>query len=243
MAQALGQEGAPVELARVAVLVAALAPVDLAQVGGEFGLLVAAGGDVGMRGDDLAPGLEAADRLTLDGGHGAAAGLVARLFGEAHAQDLLLHAVELLGLGRGDGGQQAPGTVERAIGIVGGEGLLVGPLVAHIAQLEGEVLLGVAQGVAEDAAPLVDQDGDAGGDVPAVGVAVAGGAGVGAEAGAGGRFRLRAVDALHLAPDERPQPHGQEVEGLADPLSVGCCHADSLLLTAPDRRWRRRQLL
>jgi hypothetical protein len=56
LAEALGEEGAAEELGGVAVLVGALVLVDLPQVGGELGLLVAAGGDVGVGRDDLAPG-------------------------------------------------------------------------------------------------------------------------------------------------------------------------------------------
>ena len=61
-----GQERALEEAARVAVLVAGLAAGDLAEVGRELGLRVAAGGDVGMRLDDVAPGPQARSRRTLE---------------------------------------------------------------------------------------------------------------------------------------------------------------------------------
>ena len=50
------------------------------------------------------------------------------------AQQLHLHLLDLVGLRRGDGRQQARGGVEGAIGVVAGERLLVRPAVAHIAQ-------------------------------------------------------------------------------------------------------------
>ena len=61
--QALGEVGAAEELDRVAVLVGAFAQVDLPQVGGELGLLVATAGHVLVRRHHLAPGLEAARDL------------------------------------------------------------------------------------------------------------------------------------------------------------------------------------
>ena len=64
-AQALGEEGPAEELGRVLVLVRSFSLVDLPQVGGELGLLVAAGGHVRVRGDDFPPRLQAALRLAL----------------------------------------------------------------------------------------------------------------------------------------------------------------------------------
>src|SRR5690606_621748 len=94
--EALGEVGAPEELGRVAVLVGALAEVDLPEVGGELGLLVAPAGDVAVRRGDLAPGLEPARALALDGGAGGAALLAAHLLVVADAQEFLLHALDLL---------------------------------------------------------------------------------------------------------------------------------------------------
>ena len=75
--QALGEIGAAEELHRVPVLVRPFAEMHLPQVGRELGLLVAAAGHVLVRGHHLAPGLEAAGRLALDGRAGALA-LLAR---------------------------------------------------------------------------------------------------------------------------------------------------------------------
>src|SRR5690606_21154464 len=127
------------ELARVAVLEAALTAVDLAEVGGELGLLEAPAGDVRVGGDDVAPGAQA------DGGGGVerrAGGPLLRAAGlllEAQAQDLLLLAVDLGGLrGGADREQQALDAVEGAVGVVEGEGVLVRPAVTNVAALVDE---------------------------------------------------------------------------------------------------------
>ena len=57
--QPVGQVGPPVELGRVAILVAALAARHLGEVGRELGLGEPAGRHVAMRGHDLAPRLQA----------------------------------------------------------------------------------------------------------------------------------------------------------------------------------------
>ena len=143
--QALGEVGAAEELDRVPVLVRALAEMDLPQVGGELGLLVAAAGHVLVRRHHLAPRLQVARRRALDGGAGALALLAAHLLVEDDAQQLHLHLADLVGLRRRDGGQQPPGRVERAVGVVAGEGLLVRPAVAHVAQLADQAALGLAR--------------------------------------------------------------------------------------------------
>ncbi len=94
----------------------------LPEIGGELGLLVAAAGHVLVRRDHLAPGLEVGRDGALDGGAGGLALLAAHLLVEAQAQQLHLHLLDLVGLGRRDGGQQPPRRVERAIGVVAGEG-------------------------------------------------------------------------------------------------------------------------
>ena len=144
--QALGEIGAAEELDRVPVLVRALAQMHLPEVGGELGLLVAAAGHILVRRHHLAPGLEVARRRALDGGAGALALFAAHLLVEAQAQELRLHLLDLVGLRRRDGGQQPPRRVERAVGVVAGEGLLVRPFVAVVAQFADQAALGCARG-------------------------------------------------------------------------------------------------
>ena len=151
--EALGEVGAAEELDRVPVLVRPLAEVHLPEVGGELGLLVAAAGHVLVRRHHLAPGLEAARRRALDRRAGALALLAAHLLVEAQAQQLHLHLLDLVGLRRRDGGQQPAGRVERAVGVVAGEGLLVRPAVALVAQLADEAALGGPERLAEDVVP------------------------------------------------------------------------------------------
>ena len=151
--EALGEIGAAEELDGVLVLVRPLAEVHLPEVGGELGLLVAAAGDVLVRRHHLAPGLEAARRRALDRGAGALALLAPRLLVEAKPQELRLHLLDVVGLRRRDGGQQAAGRVERAIGVVAGEGLLVRPPVAMVAELADQAALGGPERQAEDVVP------------------------------------------------------------------------------------------
>ena len=61
---------------------ARLVPPHLVEVGGELGLLVAAGRDVGVRRDDLPPRLQPARRLALDRGDRRLALRLAGLLGE-----------------------------------------------------------------------------------------------------------------------------------------------------------------
>jgi len=103
--QAVGEEGAPEELGRIAVLATAFAIMHLAQVGGELRLLVAAGSDVAVRRHDLPPGAQARLGLPFHRRHGGLAVLVAHLLVVATAQQLLLLAFRLGRLRRGDGGE------------------------------------------------------------------------------------------------------------------------------------------
>jgi len=72
--------------------------MDLAQVGRELGLLVAAGGDIGVRGDDLAPRAQARRWVSLDRQDRRLTALSSRLLVETHAQQLLLLPLDLAGL-------------------------------------------------------------------------------------------------------------------------------------------------
>ena len=99
MFESFGQERATEELAGIAILVAPLTAMHLPEVGGKLGLEIPAGGDIGMRGDDLAPGLQTAGWPAFDRGDRRTARLPAGLFLEAYAQQLLLLCVDLLRLG------------------------------------------------------------------------------------------------------------------------------------------------
>ena len=72
---------------------------------------------------------------------------------EAQAQKLHLHLLDLVRLRRRDGGEEPPRRVERAVGVVAGECLLVRPLVAQVAQFAYEAALCRPQRAAEDIVP------------------------------------------------------------------------------------------
>ena len=151
--QALGEVGAAEELLRLLVLVRALAQVHLPEVGRELRLLVAAARHVGVRRDDLAPGLERAGRGRLDQRAAGLALLAAHLLVEGEPAQLHLHLADLVGLRGRDRGEQPRHRVERAIGVVARERLLVRPLVAAVAQLLHQRALGAAERPAEDVVP------------------------------------------------------------------------------------------
>ena len=219
--EAFGDEGAAEELGGVFVLVGALVLVDLPEVGGEFGLLVAAGGDVGVRGDDFAPGLESPLRLAFGGCEGGLAHLAAALLFELDAEQVHPHLADVGGLIGGDGGQQALHAVECAVGVVATEGLLVGPLVAHVAELADNAPLGRAERAVEDLVPLVPHHAYEGLGVPAERGGLFGLAAFGRLAFAGGVVPLVGVNGLEFALDEGRKAGRKEVEGLADPFAVG----------------------
>ena len=157
--QALGEIGALEELAGITILVGALSAHNLPKVGGELCLLVAAGSDIGMRGNDLAPGAQSPCWLALDWCHRGFAHLFPGLLLKADAQQFLLLALNFRSLvGSGDGREQALNTIEGAVGIVGAEGLLMRPFVTHIAQLAHERTLCFAKDVAEHDIPLIPHD-------------------------------------------------------------------------------------
>ncbi len=66
--QPVGEVGAAIEFGGVAVFVGALVEVDLPEVGGKFGLLEVAGGDIGVGGGNVAPGFESGLGLAFGGG-------------------------------------------------------------------------------------------------------------------------------------------------------------------------------
>ena len=96
--QALGEVGAAEELLRLLVLVRAFAQMHLPEVGGELRLLVAPARHVGVRRDDLAPGLERAGRRRLDQRAAGLALLAAHLLVEREPAQLHLHLADFVGL-------------------------------------------------------------------------------------------------------------------------------------------------
>src|SRR6266581_3754967 len=107
-----------------------------------------------MRRHNLAPRLEPGLWLALDRRRGRFSHLALRVLLVAQAHHFLALTLYLGGLGSGDSLQQALGTIEGAIGIVGREGLVVRPPVASVAQLVDERSLGLAQLSGEDLVPV-----------------------------------------------------------------------------------------
>ena len=127
LAEPLGDEGAPVELRRVAVLGRCRASPHLVQVGGVLGHFEASRGDVVVRLDHLSPGRQPRLHPGLGALSHAAPG-AATLLLELEAQQLLMEAADLVGLGTGgDGLQQALGRVQPPESIICGKTLVVSP--------------------------------------------------------------------------------------------------------------------
>ena len=107
------------------------------EIGRELGLLEFAGRNVLVRLDYLTPRKQA--RHGLDGDFqalGLPPLLIALKLGELRAQDGVAHLRELLGgLTGADRLHQTTHGIERALGVVIGEGLIVRELVANIAKL------------------------------------------------------------------------------------------------------------
>ena len=164
--QAFGQVGTAKELDRVPVLIRAFAQMHLPQVRRELGLLVPAARHVLVGGHDLAPRFQARGGRALDRQAGLSAPFASRLFVEAHAQQLHLDLLELVGLRCRDRGQQPANRIQGAIGIVAGESLLVRPPVAVPAQLADEAAFGRTQDVAKDIVPGFPHQLEQSGDVP-----------------------------------------------------------------------------
>src|SRR5256885_1337925 len=82
-----------------------------------------------------------------------------RLAAAEVGQQLLLLALDLCGLvSSRDGREQTLYAIESAVGVIGTEGLLMGPLVAHVAQLTHERTLCLTEDVAEYDVPLIPHD-------------------------------------------------------------------------------------
>ena len=221
--QAFGEERAPEELPGVAVLLRALAQVNLPQVRGELRLLVAAAGHVGVRGHHLAPGLESPVAYRLDKPAYCPTLLPAHLLVEHPPAQLQLHLCGLGRLGGGNRGEKTFHGVEGAVGVVAGEALLVSPLVAPVAKLIYQAALGGTEGVAEHVVPGFPHHPEKGGGVP---------------------FAVRFVDleaaervhvdgpvspdfVVQLAFDERGQSFPEPFQSLADAVVIGDGHAFS----------------
>ena len=231
--EAVGRVGAAEELGRVAVFGDALAEVHLPEVGGELGLLVVAAGDVGVGAGDLAPGGQAAGGGGAFGGCGRRApSLRAGLLLEADPQQLQLQLFDLGRFCRRDGGQEAVGGVEDAVGVVAGEGALVCPLVAEAAQLADKAAFGVSERHTEYIMPGLPHHPQQHGDVHVVERLV----GVFAPAEDLLALLRPAESALQdlpraffvvgdeLARDEGGQTESEDVQGEADAFSIGCGH-------------------
>ena len=221
--EALGQVGAPEELDRVAVLVGPLAQVNLPEVGGELGLLIAAARHVPVRRHHLAPGLQRSGR-TSEGEARLLAALSTRLLVEAHAQQLHLELLDVGGLGRRDSRQQAVHRIQRPVGVVAGEGLLMRPTVPMAAQLADEAAFRRPEDHAEHVVPRVPHQLEQRRDVPFRYRPIGDLRVIDEPPQRGGVDPLRLDRALHFAVDEGTEPRLQQLERLADPFVIGCGH-------------------
>ena len=166
-AQPLGEVGALEELARVAVLQTALVTVDLAQVGGEFGLLVAPARDIGVWRDKLAPRTQTQSGRSIKRGGDCFLLLALHLLLKTNAEHLLFLAVNLGGLlGGTDREQQALDAIKGAVGVVKRKSVLVRPTVARIAALVDERAVIAAKLLTKDLIPLTDHHSQHGGRIP-----------------------------------------------------------------------------
>ena len=109
--------------------------MNLPEIGRELGLLVAAAGHVLVRGHDLAPRLQASGRLALDGGPGALPLFAPHLLVEDQPAQFHFHLVDFVRLRGGNGRQKPRNGIERAVGIIAGEWLLMRPAVAIATEL------------------------------------------------------------------------------------------------------------
>lgn len=197
------------------------------EVGGELAGGEVAGGDVVVGWQDVPPRLEAGarDRRRAVGGPCHAAGLGLEggtLVVQPQAADLVR------GTRRADRDEQPLGGVERAVGVVDGERLVVGPPVAGVPQLGGEGLLDPGERILEDGSILgedLEQDRGVapvegpGRPVrrPLPGLQHADPVAVGLGGGRG-----------HVRVDEGLQPLGQHLEHPPDPVPVADSHRGSL---------------
>ena len=232
LAQAVGQEGPAVELGRVAILGAGLALVHLGEVSGELRLAVAPCGDVGVRRDHLAPGPEPRLGRALERQRALAAHLLAALLVVDRALEVDPQPLDRLRLLTGrDRAQQTLRRVQRALGVLVGERLLVREVVAGLAQLVDVRALHPPEREAEHLAPPLVHDREQALGVPGD-AAVRAPAQILAQAVVDRLLPARPELRLELALDERHEPIAQQIERAADPVLVGNRHGAPLLYTA-----------
>src|SRR5579875_1438811 len=222
--QAVRDESALEEIARILVFVRSFSPIDLSEIGGELRLLKAPGSNIGMRRDYLAPRLEPALRLTFGRSNRELARFRARLLVEADAQQLLLAALYLGSLFGRNGAEQAVDAVEGAIGVISREWLLMRPIITRVAQLLDQVALGLAKLLRENRVPLPGHHREQRVRVPidrALGVARKASV---AERVPGFVQPLVAMHRAHLALEIRSQADLQQIERLANAFVVRYCH-------------------
>ena len=146
-AQALGQEGPAEELGRVLVLVRSLSLINLPEVGGELGLLVAAGGHVRVRGDDFPPRLQGRRAVCPRSAGTDFLRISWRRCSSnmVRIRSMRIWPTSVAGFGGRDGVEQPLHRIERPDGVVAAELLVVRPAVANVPQLADEAPLGMAQ--------------------------------------------------------------------------------------------------
>ena len=114
--------------------------------------------------------------------------------------------------------------IEGPVGVVGGEGLLVGPPGTMSPQLADEAPLGRTKDLAEDLIPGFPHQGQQAGNIP-LNHRTLGQHRVGCEPLQVAVLQLvRRAGSLHFPGYEGSQPFFQEVERLPNPFVVGVCH-------------------
>src|SRR6185437_2270845 len=108
--------------------------------------------------DYLPPGLQPDAGLAFDRGTSAPALLASDLFVEAYSQQLHLYLFDFFRLRCRDSREQSACRVQRAVGVIASEGLLMRPAIAKIPQFAHEGALRLAQRLSEDHVPLIPHD-------------------------------------------------------------------------------------
>ena len=155
--QALGEIGAAEELDRVPVFVSPFAEVHLPEIGGELGLLVAAAGHVLVRRHNLAPGLEvAAPALSM-----AVPALLRFSLRTCSSKRSRRSSIFIFSISSACGAETAVSSrarIQRAVGVVAGEWLLVRPAVPIATDFTDEAALSRAKGLPEHIVPGVPHE-------------------------------------------------------------------------------------
>ena len=170
---------------------------------------------------DLAPRLQATGGLPLDRRHSRLALGVAGLLSKSGSQKVLAHPVDFNRLvGGGDGQQQPVNRVERAIGVITREGVLMSPAVADLTQFAHVRALALAEHAPEHRLPLVPDHLQ---KKLSIGGRDLGPQRGGIHAGNGLHPGL-AVLCLALTGDKGREAMAQQPQRLAHPLVVRSCH-------------------